>query len=121
MGAKMSSELAQTERAFQKQQTVVYNAKKGSTGAHSKRHVRAVGLGFKTPRTAKDGNYVDKKCPAPSSSVVISFTSSRSTVDSRSATTTWPSTCPHVSWMLTKVILSLLASAVPFQRLSDSM
>merc|ERR1712019_280128 len=44
-------------------QTVVYNAKKGSTGAHSKRHVRAVGLGFKTPRTAKDGNYVDKKCP----------------------------------------------------------
>ena len=59
----MSSELAQTERAFQKQQTVVYNAKKGSTGAHSKRHVRAVGLGFKTPRTAKDGNYVDKKCP----------------------------------------------------------
>merc|ERR1712086_704485 len=61
--AKMSSELAQTERAFQKQPTVVYNIKKGSTGAHAKRYVRSVGLGYKTPRTAKEGNYVDKKCP----------------------------------------------------------
>jgi len=59
----MSSELAQTERAFQKQPTVVYNIKKGSTGAHAKRYVRSVGLGYKTPRTAKEGNYVDKKCP----------------------------------------------------------
>ena len=43
----MSSELAQTERAFQKQPTVVYNIKKGSTGAHAKRYVRSVGLGYK--------------------------------------------------------------------------
>merc|ERR1711935_1111467 len=50
----MSSELAQTERAFQKQPTVVYNIKKGSTGAHAKRYVRSVGLGYKTPRTAKE-------------------------------------------------------------------
>merc|ERR1712123_29826 len=59
--AKMSSELAQTERAFQKQPTVVYNIKKGSTGAHANRYVRSVGLGYKTPRTAKEGNYVVKK------------------------------------------------------------
>lgn len=27
------------------------------------RYVKNVGLGFKTPKSAKEGNYVDKKCP----------------------------------------------------------
>lgn len=27
------------------------------------RFVKNVGLGFKTPKTAKEGTYVDKKCP----------------------------------------------------------
>merc|ERR1712087_40538 len=54
-------EAAQTEKAFQKQATVAYNNKKGA--AVKKRYVRPVGLGFKTPREAETGSYVDKKCP----------------------------------------------------------
>ena len=54
-------EVAQDQKAFQKQATVSYNAKKGA--AVKKRYVRPVGLGFKTPREAETGAYVDKKCP----------------------------------------------------------
>merc|ERR1712140_89399 len=60
----MSAESAQTERAFQKQPTVFLNKKRVLTGSKKKlRHVKSVGLGFKTPREAIDGNYIDKKCP----------------------------------------------------------
>merc|ERR1712121_66749 len=55
----------QTERAFQKQPTIFLN-KKAHVAAKSKkslRYVRSVGLGFKTPREAIDGTYIDKKCP----------------------------------------------------------
>merc|ERR1719361_2426726 len=56
----------QTERAFQKQPTIFLN-KKGIAGKSSKgkvpRYTRNVGLGFKTPREAVEGHYVDKKCP----------------------------------------------------------
>eukprot|EP00463_Aulacantha_scolymantha_P003923 TRINITY_DN4864_c0_g1_i1.p1 TRINITY_DN4864_c0_g1~~TRINITY_DN4864_c0_g1_i1.p1 ORF type:complete len:156 (+),score=22.52 TRINITY_DN4864_c0_g1_i1:109-576(+) len=45
----MSSEVAQHERAFQRQPTVSYNPKKGGDAVNSKRYVRPVGLGFKTP------------------------------------------------------------------------
>ncbi|CAH0552036.1 unnamed protein product [Brassicogethes aeneus] len=50
----------QTEKAFQKQHTVFQNKKN-----HTKkvRLSRSVGLGFKTPREAIDGTYIDKKCP----------------------------------------------------------
>ena len=34
---------------------------KGS--ANKKKYVRQVGLGFKVPREAREGAYVDKKCP----------------------------------------------------------
>merc|ERR1712170_316654 len=51
----------QTERAFQKQPTINLN-RKGTT-KKSERFHRKVGLGFKTPREAIDGNYIDKKCP----------------------------------------------------------
>ncbi|XP_038053036.1 40S ribosomal protein S11-like [Patiria miniata] len=54
----------QTERAYQKQPTVFQNKKRllGS-GKKAARLVRNVGLGFKTPSEAKNGQYVDKKCP----------------------------------------------------------
>ncbi|KAF2349251.1 Ribosomal protein S17/S11 [Trinorchestia longiramus] len=58
----------QTEKSFQKQPTVFLNAKpkwiKGQLKKKSaKRYVRNVGLGFKTPREAIEGSYIDKKCP----------------------------------------------------------
>ena len=54
----------QSERAFQKQPTVFLNRKK-ELGKRKKglRHYKNVGLGFKTPREAIEGNYIDKKCP----------------------------------------------------------
>eukprot|EP00899_Mesostigma_viride_P021117 jgi/Mesvir1/29006/Mv17773-RA.1 len=48
----------QTERAFQKQ-TGGFTKAKFKNG----RFVRSVGLGFKTPREAIEGGYIDKKCP----------------------------------------------------------
>ncbi|EFO15995.1 40S ribosomal protein S11 [Loa loa] len=58
----------QTERAFQKQPTVFLNSKLRTLGIGKKakkdvRYVRNVGLGFKTPREAITGTYIDKKCP----------------------------------------------------------
>ncbi|KAJ1530495.1 hypothetical protein ONE63_005393 [Megalurothrips usitatus] len=54
----------QAERAFQKQPTVFLNRKK-ALGKSKKglRYTRDVGLGFKTPRDAIEGTYIDKKCP----------------------------------------------------------
>merc|ERR1719334_1531959 len=54
----------QNERAYQKQPTIFQNKKRLlASGKKAQRLVRNVGLGFKTPREAKDGNYIDKKCP----------------------------------------------------------
>merc|ERR1712186_13309 len=55
----------QSERAFQKQPTVFQNQKKipGAKKAVLKRYTRTVGLGFKMPTEAREGNYIDKKCP----------------------------------------------------------
>merc|ERR1719334_1990796 len=55
----------QTERSYQKQPTVNLNRKGVLTGKQKKnlRYTRNVGLGFKTPRDAIIGTYVDKKCP----------------------------------------------------------
>ncbi|XP_017778926.1 PREDICTED: 40S ribosomal protein S11 isoform X2 [Nicrophorus vespilloides] len=52
----------QTERAFQKQSTVFLNSKTLAK-KRALRHHRNVGLGFKTPKEAIDGTYIDKKCP----------------------------------------------------------
>ncbi|XP_069678443.1 small ribosomal subunit protein uS17 isoform X2 [Periplaneta americana] len=52
----------QTERAFQKQPHLNLNRKFGQKKKPLRRH-RNVGLGFKTPREAIDGTYIDKKCP----------------------------------------------------------
>ena len=52
----------QTERAFQKQPHLNLSRKSGQIKNVLRRH-RNVGLGFKTPREAIDGTYIDKKCP----------------------------------------------------------
>ncbi|KAL7298287.1 40S ribosomal protein S11-like [Trichogramma pretiosum] len=55
----------QTAKSFLKQPTVFLNKKKGTSKGRSKslRYTREVGLGFKTPREAIEGTYIDKKCP----------------------------------------------------------
>eukprot|EP00792_Barthelona_sp_PAP020_P005559 TRINITY_DN2704_c0_g1_i1.p1 TRINITY_DN2704_c0_g1~~TRINITY_DN2704_c0_g1_i1.p1 ORF type:complete len:164 (-),score=22.83 TRINITY_DN2704_c0_g1_i1:37-483(-) len=51
---------AQTEKAFQKQPTVFQGALGTKKGG---RYIRDVGMGFKTPQEAIEGNFIDKKCP----------------------------------------------------------
>ncbi|XP_066033353.1 small ribosomal subunit protein uS17 isoform X1 [Chamaea fasciata] len=57
----------QTERAYQKQPTIFQNKKRVLLGEGGKeklpRYYRNVGLGFKTPKEAIEGTYIDKKCP----------------------------------------------------------
>ncbi|KAL3843241.1 hypothetical protein ACJMK2_021183 [Sinanodonta woodiana] len=56
----------QTERSFQKQPHVFLNKKSTQLSAKGKkniRHTKNIGLGFKTPREAIEGTYIDKKCP----------------------------------------------------------
>jgi len=55
----------QQQRSFQKQDAVFLNSKKllASKTTKGVRYYRNVGLGFKTPKEAIDGTYVDKKCP----------------------------------------------------------
>ena len=62
----MAEYTEQTERAFQKQPTIFQGVSRvlstKSKGAKA-RYYKNVGLGFKTPREAITGHYVDKKCP----------------------------------------------------------
>ncbi|CAF0987967.1 unnamed protein product [Rotaria sp. Silwood1] len=56
------------ERSFQKQPTIFLNKKQGAgkkagKSGRAERYTRNVGLGFKTPREAIEGTYIDKKCP----------------------------------------------------------
>ncbi|KAK9818538.1 hypothetical protein WJX74_000341 [Apatococcus lobatus] len=56
----------QTEKAFQKQLGVNIGFKKLEKkipGKAGQRFHKNVGLGFKTPKEAIEGNYIDKKCP----------------------------------------------------------
>ena len=57
----------QTEKAFQKQDAV-FVGRQRALGSKSKktgvvRYYKNIGLGFRTPKTAIEGTYVDKKCP----------------------------------------------------------
>ncbi|KAN0061057.1 40S ribosomal protein S11-B [Thecaphora frezii] len=52
----------QTEKAFQKQ-PIFYNSKAARKTTRDRRWYKDVGLGFKTPRAAIEGTYIDKKCP----------------------------------------------------------
>jgi len=51
----------QVEKAFQKQGGVFLNAK--VKRSRTLRWYKDVGLGFKTPKEAIEGSYIDKKCP----------------------------------------------------------
>ncbi|KAG6004725.1 ribosomal 40S subunit protein S11A [Claviceps maximensis] len=57
----------QSERAFQKQPHIFLNsktkAKSARPGKGGRRWYKDVGLGFRTPKTAIEGSYIDKKCP----------------------------------------------------------
>eukprot|EP01083_Nonionella_stella_P022657 62660_1 len=56
----------QNEKSFQKQPTVFVGAKRALGKKNKKgvrRYVKNVGLGFRTPKEAVDGMYIDKKCP----------------------------------------------------------
>ena len=58
----------QTERAFQKQDAVFVGRKKSVNLSKAKRSkqnrwYKNIGLGFKTPKAAIEGTYIDKKCP----------------------------------------------------------
>eukprot|EP00898_Chlorokybus_atmophyticus_P008050 jgi/Chlat1/8246/Chrsp77S07673 len=64
----MSSAAAeQTQKAFQKQHGVFLAGKgalkKKAPGKNGNRFWKNIGLGFKTPREAIEGVYIDKKCP----------------------------------------------------------
>ncbi|RAL48402.1 hypothetical protein DM860_005826 [Cuscuta australis] len=57
----------QTEKAFLKQPGVFLSSKKTVKGKRpgkgGTRYWKSIGLGFKTPREAIEGTYIDKKCP----------------------------------------------------------
>lgn len=55
----------QHEKAFQKQDGIFLNSKKLLAKKTSKgvRYYKNIGLGFKTPKEAIEGVYIDKKCP----------------------------------------------------------
>ncbi|KAE8677168.1 40S ribosomal protein S11 [Hibiscus syriacus] len=57
----------QTERAYLKQPKVFLSSKKSGKGKRpgkgGNRYWKSIGLGFKTPREAIEGTYIDKKCP----------------------------------------------------------
>ena len=55
----------QNEKAFQKQDAVFIGSKRllGKKKKGGMRYWRNVGLSFSTPKEAKEGTYVDRKCP----------------------------------------------------------
>ena len=57
----------QVEKAYQRQSGVNENSRKVAkrfvNKAGKTRYVKSVGLGFRTPKTAIQGRYIDKKCP----------------------------------------------------------
>ncbi|KPI39584.1 40S ribosomal protein S11 [Cyphellophora attinorum] len=64
----MATELTvQSERAYQKQPHIFLNQKqkaaKSKKSGSGRRWYKDVGLGFRTPKTAISGSYIDKKCP----------------------------------------------------------
>merc|ERR1719331_2348954 len=55
----------QTERAFQKQPHMFAGKARVLSRSSRKggRYVKSIGLGFKIPTKAREGRYIDKKCP----------------------------------------------------------
>ena len=58
-------EAEQNEKAYQKQDGIFVGRKKavGKKSKKGMRYYKSIGLGFKTPKEAIEGSYVDKKCP----------------------------------------------------------
>jgi len=58
-------EAEQTEKAYQKQDAVFIGRKRvlGKKSKKGMRFYKSIGLGFKIPKEAIEGSYVDKKCP----------------------------------------------------------
>jgi len=58
-------ECDQTEKAYQKQDAIFIARKRaiGNERPKPMRYIKSVGLGIKTPASAIEGSYVDKKCP----------------------------------------------------------
>mmetsp|Transcript_11472 Transcript_11472/g.17466 ORF Transcript_11472/g.17466 Transcript_11472/m.17466 type:complete len:164 (-) Transcript_11472:83-574(-) len=58
-------ETDQTEKAYQKQDAIFIGRKRalGKKTRKGMRYYKSIGLGFKTPKSAIEGTYVDKKCP----------------------------------------------------------
>jgi len=67
MSSAVAATVEQNQRAFQKQDNIFVGSKrvlaKKKPGIRDTRYYKQVGLGIKTPRTAIEGTYVDKKCP----------------------------------------------------------
>merc|ERR1712010_285767 len=64
----VAAQVEQNQRAFQKQDCIFVGKKRvlgkaKKSGLRDSRYYKSVGLGIKTPRTAIEGTYVDKKCP----------------------------------------------------------
>jgi len=61
----MADSLDQTEKAFQKQDAIFVGKFRTLAKKNKKdlRFVRNIGLGFKVPKEAVEGTYIDKKCP----------------------------------------------------------
>ncbi|XP_063727794.1 small ribosomal subunit protein uS17-like [Symsagittifera roscoffensis] len=56
--------MVQVEKAFQKQKSYTVSKEMVVKGTHKrKRWFKDIGLGFKTPKEAIRGQYIDKKCP----------------------------------------------------------
>jgi len=58
-------EADQVEKAYQKQDGIFIGRKKvlGQKRSKGMRYSKSIGLGFKTPKNAIEGSFVDKKCP----------------------------------------------------------
>merc|ERR1711908_183893 len=68
MGSAATMTEVQSERAYLKQSHIGTAQLKGifkkrTTGKDGYRYYKNVGLGFKTPKEAIEGTYIDKKCP----------------------------------------------------------
>ncbi|KAL0323660.1 UNVERIFIED_CONTAM: Ubiquitin-like domain-containing protein CIP73 [Sesamum calycinum] len=65
--SQQNSKRQRTEKAFLKQPKVFLCSKKSgkgkAPGKGGNRYWKSIGLGFKTPREAIEGTYIDKKCP----------------------------------------------------------
>ncbi|KAI8838404.1 40S ribosomal protein S11 [Chytridium lagenaria] len=71
-GTEWMMEEVVTEKAFQRQAGIFLNSKLAAKKKGGpQRWYNDVGLGFKTPREAIEGTYIDKKCPFTSGTISI--------------------------------------------------